>query len=159
LACYYDLDLTADKARILAFDKATNRISAAVTAFDCTDDISRLEKARAKVLSDGIEYGECCMDITGQRHGNGGPCANTIWDPEVEEEYCKVKNLDHLDLNHGEYKWLTPFFEYYWQNGIDKNGMAFLGTAGFVTSYEYVLSSESTQLSLSLTSHNKCFNL
>merc|ERR1712000_667117 len=37
------------KARILAFDKRAKTISAAVTAFDCSEDIVLVEKAKAEI--------------------------------------------------------------------------------------------------------------
>lgn len=109
-----------------------------MTAFDCSDDILRLERAKGKILGQGIEPGECGVNIKGHRHDDG-LCANATWDQESEEEHCKVKHLDYLDLKQDEYKWLTPMFEFYWQNGNDKKGMSFLQAAGFITSYEYVL--------------------
>lgn len=109
-----------------------------MASFDCTDDISLLEKAKAKIRGEGIESGECLVDVNGRRHDDEGTCANAAWDRDGEEEYCKMEHLDYLDLKHDKYKWLTPMFEYYWQNGIDKKGMAFLEAADFVTSYEYV---------------------
>merc|ERR1711881_726747 len=117
--------------RILAFDKRAKTISAAVTAFDCSEDIVLVEKAKAEIRGEGTESGECLIDINGRRHDNDGTCANAAWDRYGEEEYCKVKHLDYLDLKHDKYKWLTPMFEYYWQNGIDKKGMAFLEAADF----------------------------
>ena len=132
----------SNKARILAFDEPTNRISAVVTAFDYTDDISLLEKAKARIVNEGIEYGKCGINIKGQRHCDEDPCANATWDTEVDEEYCKVKRLDGLYFSHDKYKWLAPLSEYYWQNGIDKDGITFLKTARFVTSYEYVPSNK-----------------
>jgi hypothetical protein len=97
-----------------------------VKAFDCTDNISQLKKAKAKILSGGIKNGEYGIDVEGRRHGDKGPCANITWDREGEEEYCKIKHLDELDRKHDKYKWLAPIFEYYWQNGINKNGITFL---------------------------------
>jgi hypothetical protein len=139
IRCYHILDLTGEKARILPIDKATNRISAVVKAFHCTDNISQLAKAKSKILSEDIKNGECGIDIKGQRRSDGDPCFNAGWDEEGEEEYCKLKHLDYLDLKHDKYHWLTAMFEYYRQTGIDKNEMAFLQAAGFVISYEYVL--------------------
>lgn len=129
--------VTCVKARVLNFDKKTQRISAAVIEFDVEENIARLEKAKEKALELGLEPGECGIDIEGQHHDERMECANTTWDGTINELYCKAKHLDELELHRDKYKWLTPLIEYYWQHGIDASGLAFLRARGFIYRYEY----------------------
>lgn len=66
-----------------------------------------------------------------------------------DDQYRKMKYLDDLDdvdLRSAWHKRMTSMLEYYWKMGIDEVGMAFLQAEGFVTSYEYVFSTDTARL-------------
>lgn len=56
---------------------------------------------------------------------------------DIENQtYCKANQLRKLDLKHNAYKWFPSMLEFYWQCGIDENGLEFLKSTGFIYSYE-----------------------
>lgn len=97
-------------------------------------DISRLEKAIHLGLEDA-EQCDCGIDVNGKPDHFYG-CANEAFD-EWEGTYCKMQRTRELQQQQSDYFWLPSMLKYYWQHGIDEDGIVFLSRVGFVHSYAY----------------------
>jgi hypothetical protein len=76
---------------------------------------------------------ECKVDIMGVRH----PAANHS---SEKINYRKVQRVDDLCRLKEENRWLPVMLEYYWQNGIGREGVKFLESTEFIRKYKYAVS-------------------
>lgn len=81
----------------------------------------------------------CGVDSLGKRHERGSCCANEDYDEFSCKRYCKVIYASDLEQQRSHTRWLPPMLEYFWQNGISEEAIAFLSSAGFVHEYRQVL--------------------
>lgn len=131
-------DLIHVQARALHFDDATQRISAVVTPWDQADAIAKLDKEIERVKEEDVIWDECSIDVMGNHHDPNEYCHNSTLDEHGGYNYCKRAHLDSLIQMRDNYDWVTSMLEYYWHNGIDGAGIAFLKRSGFIDEYKYV---------------------
>ena len=125
--------------RLMAFDesgKGPPEILVTILDVDYSDEVSRLDQAMNRLNVD--EPFECGIHIDGSIHDTeeqGFLCANTESDDRTQERYCKAERLHSLLQVRLNYRWLPSMLAYYWQNGIDRQGVDFLESVGFVYLY------------------------
>jgi hypothetical protein len=98
-----------------------------------TEEISQLDRA-VNLEVDGIEPLTCGIDVNGKSHEDCFYCPNATYD-DLNRLYCKAEKTRELRQQRSNYTWLPSMLEYYWQNGIDEDGLAFLRSVGFVHLY------------------------
>lgn len=109
-------------------------IRVCVLALSYACEISRLDQAIDLEACD-INQFECGIDINGKGHGDRVYCSNMSYN-ELNDEYCKVAEINRLSQQQSDYTWLPSMLEYFWQNGVDEKGLAVLRKVGFVHSYK-----------------------
>lgn len=123
--------------RLMKVDQPRNghpEIRVSVLNIDYTDQMSWLARAIDLEAHD-LEPCECGIDINGKSHEDCFDCPNIKYD-DLNGLYCKAEQARKFRRQRLKYIWLPSMLKYYWQNGVDKEGLAFLSRVGFVYSYE-----------------------
>jgi hypothetical protein len=107
-------------------------IRVCVLDIDYAEKISQLDRAINSEV-DGIEPCTCGIDVNGKSHEDCD-CPNATYD-EFNGLYCEVERTRELRQQRSNYTWLPSMFKYYWQSGVDEDGLTFLRRVGFVHSY------------------------
>lgn len=112
------------------------QIRVSILHIDYNDDISQLDRAIDIELGECLRPMECGVNVNGESHDESCyfDCPNAGFD-DLDGFYCKVNRVRILSQQRLDYRWLPSMLEYYWQNGVDKKGLAFLRGVGFVHSY------------------------
>jgi hypothetical protein len=123
--------------RLMKVDQPANGhpdIRVSVLNTDYADQISWLDQVIDLEAHD-LEPFECGIDINGKTHDDCFDCPNSTYN-ELNGLYCKVEEARRLRQQQSNYRWLPSMLKYYWQNGVDEDGLAFLRRVGFVHSYK-----------------------
>ncbi|KAH7121404.1 hypothetical protein EDB81DRAFT_913581 [Dactylonectria macrodidyma] len=112
-------------------------IRVSILNLDYAEEISLLDSAIEEMTSRDIDPFECGMDVNGQldKACRESKCRNTAYN-EQEDLFCRVYKFQKFSRRRSDYIWLPSMLKYYWQNGVDGRGLAFLSNAGFVHSYK-----------------------
>lgn len=111
------------------------QIRVSVLYVDYGGQISRLNRA-IDIEADGIEPWECGIGVNGESHDEdcGVDCPNAAYN-NLNGPYCKANQVRRLSQQRLDYEWLPSILKFYWQNGVDRDGLAFLRRV-VVHSYE-----------------------
>jgi hypothetical protein len=102
------------------------------------DHTSAISGERSHLDSErtNFEPGSCGVDISGYRHDDNDRCDNWITDELSGDGECRVKAYVCRLRAIQSLEWMPAMLDYWWLNGIGKEGFGFLKISGFVLSYE-----------------------
>jgi hypothetical protein len=129
LVIHYLIYSDVAKIRLPRYDGSKKGIPVATRPYVYPDLTQAIERV------DEVEPFECGVDIKGNSHDEGITCVNEYYDNVLGETYCRVNYLRNLEYQRDSYEWLSSMFEFYWQNGIEEDGLKFLERSGFVYHY------------------------
>ena len=85
--------------------------------------------------SPDIEPSSCGIDASSTRHAKNIICENYYYYSDFEEG-CAVERNAKLRQQIDTLEWTPALLDYFWQHGIERDGLQFLGRAGFVWLYK-----------------------
>ncbi|KAL4819761.1 hypothetical protein BDW67DRAFT_154087 [Aspergillus spinulosporus] len=127
--------------RFMGYNPEKNEIHVVVTDFDYKGKQRELDEAISLLLKNDYVPFECGVNITGENDCANEQyvlCPNTLFDDDDDTPYCAVQRIQQLSLRRDNYRFLASMLEYYWQNGIEDEGIRFLKKSEFITTYKHV---------------------
>ena len=126
--------------RLVSHDKQHKVMHAVIIDFDYSSELAWYDRPKEQLLEEIKDSTDCGVDVMGRIHSVSRVCSNTHWDEIQGETYCTVERMYDLEQGRNNLIWLPGMLEYYWQNGVQDEGIIFLHKAGFITTYRYVTS-------------------
>lgn len=130
--------------RLVSHDKQHKVMHAVIIDFDYSSELAWYDRPKEQLLEEIKDSTDCGVDVMGRIHSVSRVCSNTRWDEIQGETYCTVERMYDLEQGRNNLIWLPGMLEYYWQNGVQDEGIIFLHKAGFINTYRYVTSSLDT---------------
>ncbi|KAM0714407.1 hypothetical protein Q7P37_010194 [Cladosporium fusiforme] len=88
---------------------------------------------------DGVELRDphgCGVDKNGRRHAVDEQfCENQVMD-DMGSMYCKALNYAQEENRMHKWTWMPEMLDYFWRHGVERDGLDFLQSSGFLLSYE-----------------------
>lgn len=135
LSLYSAVGVKEVKMRLVSHDKQHKVMHAVIIDFDYSSELAWYDRPKEQLLEEIKDSTDCGVDVMGRIHSVSRVCSNSHWDEIQGETYCTVERMYDLEQGKNNLIWLRGMLEYYWQNGVQDEGMIFLHKAGFITTY------------------------